>query len=81
MSQQQLKRAGPNTQQTAAAAAAAAAAAHLPCGQDGGCAFDRLAGVYDDIVDWEETGMLIGLMRWWLIRQAEVGVSGAANLD
>lgn len=37
-----------------------------------GCAFDRLAGAYDDIVGPEETGMWYGLMRWWLLRKAQV---------
>lgn len=36
-----------------------------------GCAFDRLAGAYDDIVGWEETGMQYGVMRWWLLRKAQ----------
>lgn len=46
------------------------------CNHDGGCAFDRLAGVYDDIVGWEETTMYYGLLRWWLVRKAEVSVCG-----
>jgi len=41
-----------------------------------GCAFDRLAGAYDDIVGWEETGMQYGVMRWWLLRKAQVSSSG-----
>lgn len=48
---------------------------HQAC-QDGGCAFDRLAGVYDDIVGWEETSMWYGVLRWWLVRKAEVSVCG-----
>lgn len=41
-------------------------------GQCHGCAFDRLAGVYDNIVDWEETSMLYGLMRSRLLSKARV---------
>lgn len=37
-----------------------------------GCAFDRLAGVYDDIVGKEESGMGMGWLRWWLLRKAQV---------
>jgi hypothetical protein len=39
---------------------------------DGCCAFDRLADAYDGIVGAEERGMFMGLLRWWLLRDAEV---------
>ena len=38
----------------------------------GQCAFDRLAGVYDSIVDWEESSMFYGLMRSRLLSKAQV---------
>ncbi|GBF92403.1 S-adenosyl-L-methionine-dependent methyltransferase [Raphidocelis subcapitata] len=41
-------------------------------GGAGGCAFDRLAAVYDSTVGSEETYMMYGLMRWWMLR----GVKG-----
>lgn len=66
-SQQQLKQVAGSSSSTTQAAA------HQAC-HDGGCAFDRLAGVYDDIVGWEETSMFYGLLRWWLVRKAEVSV-------
>lgn len=47
----------------------------------GQCAFDRLAGVYDSIVDWEESSMFYGLMRSRLLSKAQVRrskVQGAA---
>lgn len=40
-----------------------------------GCAFDRLAGVYDSIVDWEETSMFYGWMRSRLLSKARVSSS------
>jgi hypothetical protein len=38
----------------------------------GSCAFDRLAGVYDSIIGSEERYMFYGLLRWWLLRDAQV---------
>jgi hypothetical protein len=39
---------------------------------DGSCAFDRLAPVYDDIVDSEEATMLYGWKRSSLLKHAQV---------
>lgn len=36
------------------------------------CAFDRLAGIYDDVIGSEERYMWYGLFRKWLMRQAQV---------
>jgi hypothetical protein len=41
---------------------------------DGSCAFDRLAPVYDDIVDSEESVMLFGWKRSKLLKHAQVRV-------
>jgi hypothetical protein len=38
----------------------------------GHSAFDRLAGVYDNIIGSEERWMFYGLLRWWLLREAQV---------
>jgi hypothetical protein len=38
----------------------------------GHSAFDRLAGVYDNIIGSEERYMFYGLLRWWLLRDAQV---------
>ena len=47
-----------------------------PDGEQGGgapdCAFDRLADRYDDAVGQEEAVMWYGMMRSWLVAQAEV---------
>lgn len=41
-------------------------------GGGGSCAFDRLASVYDSIIGAEERYMMYGLLRWWLLRNAQV---------
>jgi hypothetical protein len=50
------------------AEAPAAAAADT----SGHSAFERLAGVYDNIIGSEERYMFYGLLRWWLLRDAQV---------
>jgi hypothetical protein len=52
--------------------AAAAGRASTADGHSSGCAFDRLAEVYDDVVGREESVMSMGLLRWWLLRGAQV---------
>lgn len=37
-----------------------------------GCAFDRLADIYDDVIGSEEKYMWYGLLRKWLLRKAQV---------
>jgi hypothetical protein len=34
--------------------------------------FDRLAPLYDRVIGAEERYMFMGLLRWWLLRQAQV---------
>lgn len=52
--------------------AAAAGEASTADGHCSGCAFDRLAGIYDDIVGSEESSMFMGWLRWWLLLGAQV---------
>jgi hypothetical protein len=63
------------------AAAAAAGEASTADGHCSGCAFDRLAGVYDDVVGREESTMGMGLLRWWLLREAQVCRLGLGSGD
>lgn len=36
-----------------------------------GCAFDGLAGEYDEMIGWDEFVMGMGLLRWWMLRSAK----------
>jgi hypothetical protein len=38
----------------------------------GSATFDSLAGLYDDQIGTEETFMLYGILRWWMVRQVKV---------
>ena len=46
---------------------------------DAGAVFDRLAPMYDAAVGSEERFMGYGLMRWWLLRGAEVRAGGGTR--
>jgi hypothetical protein len=65
---------GQQLEQAAGGSAAAGAGGGHDADGGGSCAFDRLADVYDSIVGTEERGMFMGLLRWWLLRGAEVRV-------